>query len=107
MYSVSQKKLFSAERRAKRSKFYKTGVWRRIRSIQLRKHALCEKCQKEKRLTVATDCDHISPEWDTWEEFIAGPFQSLCGPCHKDKTMDEDLPKLLKKEKTTIEVWDV
>ena len=102
---MESKKLFTAQRRAERSKFYKKGVWVRIRKIQLRKHALCEICLTTGRQTVATVCDHIDPCWDTFQEFLKGPFQSLCKQCHKHKTQD-DLSKLKKKDMLRMEVWE-
>ena len=102
---MKQNKLFSAERRAHRSKFYKKYAWIKIRKSQLRKHALCELCIKEGRQTVANTCDHIDPTWETWEEFIKGPFQSLCETCHREKSY-EDVSKLIKKERLKIEVWE-
>ena len=104
--SMNQKQLYSADRRTTRQGFYNTSHWRRIRSIQLRKRPLCEWCEKQRRLTVATDCDHVDPSWESWLEFLAGPFQSLCGPCHRDKTELEDMPKLRKAEKLKLEVWE-
>ena len=98
-------RLYSAERRKSRQKFYDHKVWRRIRKAQLKKHALCEICLKEGRQTVATVCDHINPLWESWKEFIAGPFQSLCKECHKHKTHD-DLSKLKKQDMLRIEVWE-
>lgn len=55
---------------------------------------------------MANTCDHISPLWESWEDFIAGPFQSLCGPCHREKTECDDMPKLLKADKLKLEVAD-
>ena len=90
--------------REKRHKFYYHRVWRRIRKIQLRKHALCELCLKEGRQTVANTCDHIDPTWESWNQFISGPFQSLCGACHREKSY-EDLSKIKKHNMLKLEVW--
>ena len=91
------------------AKYYVTiltllGSLGRIRKIQLKKSPLCEMCQKEGRLTPANTCDHIDPTWESWQDFCRGPFQSLCGPCHKEKTED-DLPKLRKASKLKQEVF--
>ena len=102
-----RKKLFTAQRRAERRKFYQHRAWKRIRAVQLKKASLCEMCLKAGKLTPANTCDHIDPTWETWEEFTKGPFQSLCGPCHREKTGFEDLPKLMKAERTKLIVWDV
>ena len=101
-------KLYTKERREKRDGFYHTKHWVKIRKIQLRKSGLCEACLKkpQKKLTQATVCDHLDPSWETWAEFCAGPFQSLCYDCHKEKTYF-DLRKLRKAEKTKLEIIDV
>ena len=103
--NMKQNKLFSAERRAERQKFYWSTTWRRLRKIQLRKHALCEICLEDGLQTVANTCDHIDPTWETWEEFIKGPFQSLCETCHNEKSK-EDLSKLIKKDRLKLEVYE-
>ena len=101
-------KLYTPERRKFRAKFYKTKSWRNIRSAKLRKNPLCEHClkAKPKRITLATAVDHEKPDWETLKEFIAGPFNSLCGPeaynCHALKTGFTDIPEMIKKEKTQI-----
>lgn len=103
---MKQDKLFSAQRRAKRNKFYGTGIWKRIRKIQLQRSPLCVQCQKYGKQTVATVCDHIDPSWDpSLESFVKGPFQSLCRECHQDKT-GEDYSKLKKAEMLKVEVWE-
>ena len=106
---MEKNKLFTADRRAHRGKFYRTGVWRRIRKAQLRKEPLCRICyeSKPRKLVEANTCDHINPLWESWEDFVKGPFQSLCSGCHKEKTSLEDLPKLIKAERCTIRVADI
>ena len=88
----------TAERRAQRIKFYNKGAWQRIRKFQLDIEPLCRLCAKQGKQTPANTCDHIDPTWETWNEFIKGPFQSLCKPCHDDKTI-EDISKMIRKEK--------
>ena len=94
--------LFTKQRRLERSKFYHTKTWRLIRKKQLNKHPLCEHCLKVKKVEKAVICDHITPDWASWLEFKKGPFQSLCRLCHQHKTSFDDLPLLIKKEKTKI-----
>ena len=89
----------TAERRAQRIKFYRHSIWPKIRKIQLSKEPLCRICRDQGSLTVATVADHIDPTWETWNEFIRWPFQSLCRDCHDAKTRDDDIPKLLKRDK--------
>ena len=90
------------ERRQARVKYYKTGIWQRIRRKQLSKHPLCEHCLKQNNIEKASICDHINAEWVTWSEFCRGPFQSLCRACHDLKTQFIDKPRLLKAKKTAI-----
>ena len=104
--SMTQKKLFTAQRRDDRQALYNSGAWRRIRTIQLRKASLCQHCLEEGRLTVATVCDHINPVWESWQDFCRGPFQSLCRQCHSIKTAF-DIPLVKKSERCKMRVKDV
>ena len=63
-------------------KLYKTSRWQRIREAQLRAHPLCQMCEAQGRLTAATVCDHVTPHKGDEQKFYAGPFASLCAPCH-------------------------
>ena len=69
----------------------------------------CVHCLEKspKMIVLASVCDHISPDFDDFRGFLSGKTQSLCRDCHQFKTSAEDIPLLLKKEKTTIEVKDV
>ena len=62
--------------------------WQRIRERQLRLHPLCARCVENGFVTVATEVDHIVPLYkggtDAWAN-----LQSLCDPCHKDKTAED------------------
>ena len=102
-------KLRTKERRDYRQPYYRTVTWRRIRKTQLRKSPLCEMCLKKipKKLEVSTICDHIDPTWETWDDFIRGPFQSLCLECDKFKRSIIDYPLMRKKERTKMEVIDL
>ena len=99
-------KLFTPDRRILRNRYYKQPVWQRIRKIQLSKQPLCANCEKHGLQSVANTCDHISPLWETWNEFISGPFQSLCEKCHKEKTETEDVPKLVRRERLKMRVFE-
>lgn len=61
---------------------YRTARWQRIRKAQLDREPLCRYCQQMGRITAATVCDHITPHKGDAVAFHAGPFQSLCKPCH-------------------------
>ena len=60
--------------------------WQQFRARYLVQHPLCVECGKHGRVTAATDVDHITPHRGDMIKFWQGPFQSLCGPCHKAKT---------------------
>ncbi len=60
--------------------------WQRFRLTYLARHPLCVACEKINRVTAATDVDHIIPHRGDMDKFWSGPFQALCGPCHKAKT---------------------
>ena len=70
---------------------YCTRAWVSARKAYLMANPLCVLCQREGRLTPATDVDHIIPHrgdrrafWDT------SNWQALCHPCHSRKTAGED-----------------
>ena len=65
--------------------------WQRESKQFLQSHPLCAECMKQGRYTKATVVDHIKPHrgdpklfWDRTN------WQSLCKPCHDDKTWNED-----------------
>jgi len=101
------KRLFSKERRLARLKYYKTKTWKRIRAAKLSRDPLCEYCRRDyRRITLATICDHAKP-WNTWEEFVKGPFVSSCHSCHNKKTFLYDVPQLIKEERTKLKAIDI
>lgn len=102
-------KLFTKSRREKRVKWYKTAQWRWKREVQLAKSGLCQMCLEStpRRLTVGSVVDHINPDFDSFRDFLKGETQTLCFECHSAKTAVIDVPKLIRKEKTTKEVRDV
>lgn len=65
--------------------------WQRLRAAFLRAHPLCVMCQKEGRLTAATEVDHVIPHHGDarlmWDE---SNLQPLCANCHSRKTARED-----------------
>lgn len=72
----------SAEAQAYRH-LYRTARWRRIRARQLEARPLCLSCQARGRVVPATVCNHTDKASKATEEgFFAGPFSSLCAPCH-------------------------
>jgi 5-methylcytosine-specific restriction protein A len=61
--------------------------WRRLRLWHLARHPLCAHCERDGRVTAATDVHHV-------EKLAANPrrrldpsnLQSLCDACHKRET---------------------
>ena len=72
-----------------RKNFYKSVEWRKIRKVVLNREPICRHCLKEGKITVANTVDHINHKWETWEDFLKGPFQPLCGKHHNLKTASE------------------
>ena len=66
--------------------------WRQRAKKQLSKEPLCAECYKLRKLSVATQADHITP-WNTESEFWNGPLQSLCHSCHSIKSNKESILK--------------
>lgn len=69
---------------------YKSAAWAQIRSAQLSRAPLCERCKMDGRITAAVQVDHIFP-WSVigGESFRRNLFASLCTPCHSLKTAAE------------------
>jgi 5-methylcytosine-specific restriction protein A len=61
---------------------YDTAAWKRIRLHQLTAEPLCRWCRDRGLTVVATVCDHVVAHRGDPDKFFAGPFQSLCKPCH-------------------------
>ena len=65
--------------------------WRQAREGYLRAHPLCVECERQGRLTPATDVDHIKPhKGDRTLFWQSSNWQSLCATCHSTKTARED-----------------
>lgn len=65
--------------------------WQQARAGYLARHPLCAECERQGRVKVATDLDHITPHkldmvlfWDR------DNWQGLCHACHSTKTAKED-----------------
>lgn len=64
--------------------------WQRYRERFLKEHPLCIACEREGKIRLANEVDHIKPHrgnaglfWDSRNH------QSLCKPCHSRKTATE------------------
>lgn len=64
------------------------GRWRKLRNRRLDADPLCRHCTERGLVTPAVEVDHIKPKAlggeDTWDN-----TQSLCKPCHQDKTRQD------------------
>lgn len=65
--------------------------WLKISAAYLCNHPLCAECQRQGKITPATEVDHIVPHkgdkklfWDP------SNWQPLCHECHSRKTVRED-----------------
>ena len=68
---------------------YGTRHWRRLRRLILSGEPLCRECEREGRLTLATQVDHIVPR-DRGGADDDANLQPLCQSCHSRKTATED-----------------
>ena len=64
------------------------SAWDKLRAAKLAADPLCAPCLALGRTTAATHVDHVTPKsrggTDDWSN-----VQSICAPCHKDKTARE------------------
>ncbi len=89
-YCDKHKKQMAREENEKSSKLY-TYQWRKASKEFLKKHPLCIHCEREGRLTPATEVDHIRPHGGDRKLFWNKKnWQPLCKNCHSKKTALED-----------------
>lgn len=71
--------------------WYKTARWQRLRwSVLTRDLFTCRMCGRIEADTSQLVCDHVEPHRGDERTFWAGPFQTLCKPCHdRDKQSAE------------------
>lgn len=63
--------------------------WEKTRKrILSRDRHLCQECQRNDRVTLATDVDHITPKSQGGGDEDSN-LQALCTPCHRTKTARE------------------
>lgn len=62
--------------------WYGTQAWKAIRREHLTAHPLCAWCERKGRLVRATVVHHVERHNGDEVKFFAGPFESLCAPCH-------------------------
>ena len=84
----------ASHRTVERKSAYARGYnrkWQRQSKEFLKRHPLCVECERNGRITPATEVDHIKPHkgnqklfWDVTN------WQPLCHSCHSRKTAKED-----------------
>lgn len=68
-------------------RWYSTPAWRALRQRVLAEQPLCVTCLDGRRMTVATDVDHIARHrGDTSLFWDRANLQALCHACHSAKT---------------------
>lgn len=74
-----------------KSPLYKTTRWQKLRwSILARDLFTCQMCKVMQTDTSMLVCDHIDPHKGDEAKFWAGPFQTLCAPCHNSLKKREE-----------------
>lgn len=87
-FAQHTKKKRKKKAKQKHRRPYDKRSWRDgIRPAKLRSNPLCEHCEKEGRITPATEVDHIDGDNTNNEP---SNLQSLCKPCHSRKTVKEN-----------------
>lgn len=79
------------EKGKKNNELYSTAFWKKQRQIQLSKHPLCACCLLQGKVVAAEHIDHVFPHRQDNLKFKNNIFQSLCAPCHTNKTLEENM----------------
>jgi 5-methylcytosine-specific restriction protein A len=69
--------------------FYRTALWLRTRAAHLAIEPLCRTCKSMHRVTAGREVDHITPIEQGGDRTADANLQTLCSPCHRDKTARE------------------
>ena len=96
--------LFTKERRKKKRKFYASTAWRKLSAYHRKHNPLCVRCLDRGVYRTAKVADHEDPLWEG-RAGLTRRLNSLCLACHKEKTINEDIPKLQVAEKTAFKFF--
>jgi len=69
--------------------FYHTTKWRKVSKKYRRLNPYCEQCGHVPPTIGLLDCDHITPIEEGGHKYSFENLQSLCKPCHANKTKNE------------------
>lgn len=90
-YCERHLKAFRIDNRESSSRRGYSYRWSKLSKAFLIEHPLCAECQRQGRITPATEVDHIIPHkgnkalfWDL------DNLQALCHRCHSQKTVKHD-----------------
>src|SRR5688572_18373703 len=89
---LEQKRDFDRSRRRDRPwrKWYSLRIWQDIRTAQLTREPLCQRCKPRCEIVPATVVHHVEPHRGDWTRFVSGPFESLCSDCHDREAQAEE-----------------
>ena len=77
-------------------------AWEKLRAAALARDLhLCQICGRAGRVTSATEVDHITAKAAGGADTLAN-VQSVCGPCHREKTKREAAEAQGRRIKPTI-----
>lgn len=63
-------------------RWYRLARWRKLALGVLQRDGFrCRMCGRVE-VRARLECDHVEPHRGDWDKFWAGPFQTLCKPCH-------------------------
>ena len=80
-----------SEHRKAAARLYRSGQWLAMRRQQLTASPFCAECLRAGQYTLASEVDHVVPHRND-ERLFYDPLnlQSMCHPCHSQKTARED-----------------
>ena len=88
---MRQQRAFADRQRGTRTERGYSNVWLKAAKAFLIAHPLCAECERQGKVTPATEVDHIVPHKGDkklfWDQ---NNWQSLCHECHSRKTARED-----------------
>jgi len=63
--------------------------WWKIRKQVLTEHPLCQPCERNGKLAIALEVDHITPIRNHGDKIDRKNLQSICRECHRKKSAAE------------------